>query len=50
MTMILHRIAIVINTKGAFLQGKFTNNELMHMEVLDRMEKVFGSRQDVALL
>jgi len=50
MAMILYCIAIVINSKGAFLQGKFTNNELMHMEVSDRMEKIYGSREDVALL
>jgi hypothetical protein len=39
----------VIDVEGAFLQGKFQNDEEMYMEVPDRMEKYYGSRKDVVL-
>ena len=39
-------VAIVIDVEGAFLQGKFTNGEKMHIKV----EKFYGSRKDVALM
>ena len=36
-------IAIVIDIEGAFLQGKFTNGEQMHIDVPDGMNKYYGS-------
>jgi hypothetical protein len=48
--MIPKWVVIIIDVEGAFLQGKFTNGEQMHIDVPDGMEKFYGSREDVVLL
>ena len=50
LAMIPDWIAIVIDVEGAFLQGKFTNGEKMHIDVPDGMSKYYGRREDVVLL
>ena len=42
-------IATVIDVEGAFLQGKFVNDEKIYIEVPDGMEEFYGSKKDVAL-
>ena len=39
-----------IDVEGAFLQGKFTNDEQMHIDVQDGMNKYYESQEDVVLL
>ncbi len=48
--MVPELIAIVIYVDGAFLQGKFTNSEQMHIDVPDGMNKYYGNQKDVVLL
>ncbi len=43
-------IAVVIDVEGAFLQGKFVNEEQICIEVSAGMEEFYGSKEDVALL
>jgi hypothetical protein len=42
-------VAEELDVEGAFLQGKFANNEVIYIEVPDGMEKFYGKRSDVVL-
>ena len=43
-------VAEVVDVEGAFLQGRFTDGEVLHMEVLDGMTQYYGDRADTVLL
>ena len=38
-------IAEVIDVDGAFLQGKFTNGEVLYMGIPDRFEEYYGDNE-----
>ena len=43
-------VAEVVDVEGAFLQGRFTDGEVLHMEVPDGMTQYYGDRSDTVLL
>ena len=43
-------VAEVVDVEGAFLQGRFTDGEVLHMEVPDGMTQYYGDRADTVLL
>jgi hypothetical protein len=47
LAMIPEWVTIIIDVEGAFVQGRFTKGEQMHIDVPDGMDKFYGSREDV---
>ena len=43
-------ISRIVDVEGAFLQGKFENEEVIYSEVPDGMEECYGPKQDWVLL